>query len=64
MKVNRTAVVRFKTDSVERIHRKTLYQFSGENVSLHQAFLVWQPFSLSGDVGSFSRSCDNHVLIM
>ena len=48
MKRNNTAVVRFRPGKLEGV-LKTLnssYQFSGEAVSLTQAYLIWLPFSL------------------
>ena len=48
MKRNNTAVVRFKPGKLKGILKavNSSHQFSGEPVSLVQAYLIWLPFSL------------------
>ena len=69
MKRNNTAVVRFRPGKLEGILKtiNSSYQFSGESVSLVQAYLIWLPFSLpAAALVSFAilcMSCDNHVIL-
>lgn len=46
VKANRTAVVAYRPGGAKSVLLTIPYLFSGESVSLHQAYLVWLPFSL------------------
>lgn len=44
---NQTAVVRFHSDGLETtLASNQSYQFSGQPLHIHQAYLIWLPFSL------------------
>ena len=45
VKANRTAVVAYRKNA-ESAPATLPYLFSGEPVTLHQAYLIWLPFSL------------------
>lgn len=63
VKANRTAVVSYKSKTGEPAPMTIPYLFSGETVTLYQAFLIWLPFSLPlTEVCVCVGSC--HMLIM
>jgi len=76
VKASGVAVAGFKPGVLQHIlkHNKT-YQFSGKPVKVHQAYLIWLPFSLpNSEVSSgcicllslytYLSACKSHVTIM
>lgn len=53
VKRNRTAVVQVKSARLESRLKEIPYQFAGEAVTIHQAFLIWLPFKLPGSEVSY-----------
>lgn len=58
------AVARFRPGTLEHVQRANhSYRFTGEPLSVHQAYLVWIPFSLPENTVSYhscSWGCRSH----
>lgn len=64
VKANKTAVVGYRPDGAEPASLTIPYLFSGESVSLRQAYLVWLPFSLPDTEVIGSHAMNSHMTIM